>query len=272
MNSLIGALSSEMRKVTSTRLWWILGLVVFVYVAFTAASLAGIAGAADSGLLDSEAISGQGIPLDPPLIYSFASSLGFVFPLILAAVSVTQEFRHKTVNPTFLATPNRAVVLTAKAITMFLWGAVVGAFGVVASVGLGGGILALFGSDPLLGESDTWALIGRMLLALALWGAIGVGLGALIPSQIAVIAVVLAFTQFVEPLLRFAATLTEWSAGIGAFLPGAASDALVGTSFYTMTGGATNTLDWWQGALVLLGLALVTGCAGYLVSWRRDVT
>ena len=54
-----------------------------------------------------------------------------------------------------------------------------------------------------------------------------------------------------------------------------ASDALVGSSFFTsfgMGGGGTVPLDWWQGGLVLLAIALVVAIIGYLTAWRRDIT
>ena len=50
---------------------------------------------------------------------------------------------------------------------------------------------------------------------MALWGAIGVGLGVLVTNQVAAIVIVIAFTQFVEPILRFAASLNDVSANIG---------------------------------------------------------
>ena len=58
------------------------------------------------------------------------------------------------------------------------------------------------------------------------------------------------------------------------YLPGAASDALVGASVFTgMTPGATDdALEWWAGGLVLLGYGAVLVLLGYLVSWRRDVS
>src|SRR5690606_19670613 len=109
------------------------------------------------------------------------------------------------------------------------------------------------------------------VLAMALWAVVGVGVGTLVPSQVASIVIVLAFTQFVEPILRIGASIWEWTAHIGTFLPGAASDALVGASIYTMmspTGGSTVApLGWWQGGLVLLGYSVITTVAGYFTSW-----
>ena len=109
---------------------------------------------------------------------------------------------------------------------------------------------------------------------MALWSIIGVALGVLIPNQVAVIVIVLAFTQFVEPLLRAASAFWEWTAELGRFLPGAAGDALVGSSIYTAFTGAVavDPLEWWQGGLVLAGYAAVFLVAGALTTWRRDVT
>jgi hypothetical protein len=62
---------------------------------------------------------------------------------------------------------------------------------------------------------------------------------------------------------------------VGKFLPGSASDALVGWSVFTSftTGGATvAALEWWQGGLVLLAIAAVATVIGYFTIWKRDVT
>jgi hypothetical protein len=166
-------------------------------------------------------------------------------------------------------------VLAAKLIVIALAGAAFGVFGLIGSMGAGAPLLAAFGVDPQLGETDTWALIGRGVLTLALWGAIGVGLGVLVVNQVAAIVIVIVFAQFIEPILRLVASLSDVTAKIGQFLPGAASDALVGASFYTMatpTGAAVQSLEWWQGGLVLLGIAVVATVIGGATTWRRDVS
>ena len=94
-------------------------------------------------------------------------------------------------------------------------------------------------------------------------------------DQVAAIVIVLAFTQFVEPILRFGATIWEWTAQIGQFLPGAASDALVGASIFTTLGTGqveAVSLEWWQGGLVLFAIASIAALAGYFGAWKRDVT
>ena len=257
------------------RLWWILLVILIGYVAFMAALMAGIF----EGLPELAA-AGGGAPMPVLedvhlLVYSIASSIGYVFPVLFGALATTAEFRSQTLTPTFLAVPRRGVVLLAKLLALAGIGVVYGAAALVGSVGAGAGVLALLGGDPMLDSPETWTLFGRILIAMGLWAVIGVALGTLVRSQVAAIVIVLAFTQFLEPILRFAASAWEWTAHVGKFLPGAASDALVGSSIFTAfgsTGAVVAVLEWWQGGLVLLGLAVVAAVLGYFVTWRKDVT
>ncbi|CAN5138600.1 ABC transporter permease [soil metagenome] len=272
---MIAAVRAEVLKLTTTRLWWVLALILAGYVGFTAALLAGLFGALGDQLATQPNAPQLPPRLIPPVVYSTVTAVGYVFPLILGTLAVTSEVRYQTLTPTFLAEPKRGRVLTAKLLVLAAAGAVYGVVGLIVSMGLGAPILAATGTDSALGDSDTWALAGRVVLAMALWAVIGVGIGSLIQNQIAAVIVVLAFTQFVEPILRFGTTIWEWTAQIGRFLPGAASDALVGSSIFTSlsTGGvAVEPLQWWQGGLVLLAIALVVALIGYLTAWRRDVT
>ncbi|TFD24737.1 ABC transporter permease [Cryobacterium sp. TMS1-13-1] len=278
MTSFLRSIAAEFAKIFTTRLWWILALVLFGYIGLLAGGLAALFSGLQTGVISPDTVNTGGGALSgfgslPPIIYSFASSIGYVFPVLIGALASTGEFRHQTMTPTFLATPRRGVVLGAKTVTLLLVGAAFGLIALAASVGIGGGVMSTFGVDALLLDSETWLLVARSVLAMALWAAIGVGLGVLVPNQVASIVIVLAFTQFVEPLLRLAASFLEVTAKIGNFLPGAASDALVGASIFTvMNPAGAAPLDWWQGGLVLLGYALVATVIGYAVSWKKDVT
>ncbi|QNO38487.1 ABC transporter permease [Protaetiibacter sp. SSC-01] len=265
---MLRSLHSELLKIATTRAWWLLALILFVWTGFNAGVIAALGGVL---VEESGGMIGEGSI--PPLVYSTATSVGYVFPLLFGALASTSEARHQTLTPTFLATPRRGIVLGGKIGAGIVWGAVFGIVGLVAAAGLGGLILQLVGVDPGFGSSDTWALIGRALLAMALWAVIGVGLGVLMPNQVAVIVTVLAFTQFLEPLLRLGTSFWEWTAAVGRFLPGAATDALVGSSIYSLVaGGAADALEWWQGGLVLAGYAALFLAIGGLTTWRRDVT
>lgn len=263
------SIRSEFLKITTTRIWWILALILFGYVGLTAAGIAALSGTI-ANTPDAPPLPPE---MFPPLVYSITTAIGYVFPLLFGALATTSEFRHQTLTPTFLATPKRSVVLGGKLVVGAVWGVVFALVGLLASVGVGAAVLAATGHETLLDDPDTWALLGRIVLAMALWAIIGVALGVLIPNQVATIVIVLAFTQFVEPLLRFASAFWEWTATVGRFLPGAASDALVGSSVFTaFAGGATDALEWWQGGLVLGGYAVLFLIIGAATTWRRDVT
>lgn len=271
---LADAMRAEVLKVTTTRTWWILAIVTIGYVGFIAAVIGASFGFSDLGELQ----GGQDLPGLPTgaalarMVYSMAVTMGYVFPLIIGALSVTGEFRHQTITPTFLAVPRRGVALVAKGIVQLVIGAGYGVVAFLGSVGVGAAVLAGAGQDTALGQGETWLLIGRGVLGMALWGVIGVGFGALIRNQVAAIVVILALTQFVEPVLRSVAGLSEVTAQIGNVLPGAASDALTGASLYQSFGTALASVDWWAGGLILLAYAAVASALGYLLTWRRDVT
>lgn len=272
---MLGALRSELIKLTSVRLWWILALVLCGYVGFTAGLLAGLFGALGDQMAASPGAPQLPAASLPPIVYSAVTAVGYVFPLILGALAVTSEIRYQTITPTFLAVPRRGVALAAKLLVLAVAGAIYGIVGIVASVGIGAPVLAATGNDAMLDVADTWLLLARVVLAMALWALVGVGVGSLIPNQIASIVVVLAFTQFVEPILRFGASIWDWTAAVGKFLPGAASDALVGASIFTSLGTSTTavqSLEWWQGGLVLAGFATALSLSGLLTTWRKDVT
>lgn len=272
--SLVATTRSETTKQFTTAMWWILAIVLFVYIGFTAAVLGFVFAASATGALPGDApqMSAEGLP---ETLYSTATSVGYVFPLLIGTLMVTSEFRHQTLTPTFLATPRRGRVLGAKLVVGVLLGVLYGVIGVVASVAPAAGFLAGYGLSTDFGSVDTWTLFGRMLIAYVLWVFIGIGVGALVRNQVGAIVGVLVFTQFLEPVARAAASFVEGLTEFTQYLPGAASDALVGASIFSISpagGAAVEPLEWWAGGLVLLGYAAVLVVVGYLVSWRRDVS
>jgi ABC-2 type transport system permease protein len=268
----VAATRSELTKQFTTALWWVLAIILVVYVGFVAGVFSATFGATASGVLPGNA---PDVPAEvlAPLVYSVGTSVGYVFPLLVGTLLVTGEFRHHTLTPTFLAVPRRGVVLMAKLAAAVVLGALYGALAALASVGVGAGVLAAFGIDTLLDSPDTWAMIARMLLASVLWALLGVGVGATVRNQVAAVVLVLAFTQFIEPIGRSVGSFVEGLSEALRFLPGSAADALVGTSVFQViqgSGGAA-PLEWWAGALVLAAYAAVFVVVGQLTSWRRDV-
>lgn len=273
--SLIAATRSEGTKLFSTSVWWILAIVLFFYVATSASGLGFVFAGVKEGIIPGDT---AGLPVPDnvaPLLYSFASTFGFVFALLIGTLMVTSEFRHQTLTPTFLATPRRGIALTAKLLLGVVLGVLYAVIALISTVGPAAGVLAVFGQDTQLADADTWAMFGRIVLAFIIWTIMGVGVGALARNQVVAVVGVLAFTQFLEPLIRLAAAYIPGADGAAAYLPGAAADALVGQSFYTIAaGGGTGAdpLAWWVGGVVLAVYALVFVVLGHLFRWRRDVS
>lgn len=280
MSALGRAIASELSKVFSLKAWWLLGLVLVLYIAVTAAGLAFFLSDVGAQL----GAAGPGAPeLDPVvvanLVYSSVTAVGLVIPLLFGALLATTEYRHRTLTPTVLAQPRRGIVLAAKAVVALLIGALYGVIGLIGSVGVGAPVLVAVGEQAALDEPDVLMVLARTIIATALWSLLGLGLGALLTSQIAAIVIVLAFTQFVEPILRLVAGISETTAEIARFLPGAATDALVGAGILSSLGAldpsvpqaSADALLWWQGGLVLGGLAAALLLAATLTTLRRDV-
>ena len=268
---MIAALRTEYRKLVTTRLWWVLLLVMVVYMAFLAAVMAWTFTQVPTTSPD-----GTAVPVTDEQIvravYTVAVSLGYVFPLIVGAMGMTGEYRHLTITPTLLAEPRRDVVLGAKLVSSALIGVLFGLAGTLAATGTGAGVLAMLGKSTGLGSAGTWRTLGLSVVALAVWAVVGVALATVVTNQVAVLVIALAFTQFVEPILRTVLVLTSWGGGITRFLPGAAGEAISGGSLYTALGLGGNLLAWWQGLLVLSGYALVLAVIGRLTTLRHDVT
>ena len=261
------AVKAELRKLLSTRLWWILLLVLVAYVGFIGAVMG------FTLTLEVDGASAMGDPKDAALMtYSMANGIGYVFPLLLGTLAFTSEYRHRTIGQTLLVQPDRDVLLAAKVTATMVLGLVYGLAMVLAIVGTGGVLLQWRGDGAYLGDREIVAVLAMTVVATVVWSVVGVVLGALVTNQVVAIVSVLAFTQFLEPIARLAFSAVDAIAPVGQYLPGAAADALVGASAFGFTGGSEDLLPRWGGLLVLLGYALVLGVAARLTTLRRDVT
>ncbi len=257
------ALVAEFRKVLSTRLWWLLLLVMAAYLAFVAAVLA-------FGFT----VDGSPNQLPPAAAakstYSVINGAGYVFPLVIGTLAITTEYRHRTITTSMLLEPRRTVFLVAKLLAVVPVGLLAGVVGTAATVAGGAPVLAWQGGGPQLGNGDVLTGLWLGVVVTAIWAAVGVALGSVLSNQVAAIVVVLAFTQFVEPVARLALAQFDAVAGIAAYLPGAAADALIGASFFGNT-VAPDLLPRWGGALVLVGYVAALAAVGRLTTLRRDV-
>ncbi|NCT91389.1 ABC transporter permease [Cellulomonas sp. APG4] len=269
---MITALRTEYRKLVTTRLWWVLLLSMAVLMAFFAAAIGFSATIpVDEGGMGAPA----GAPSDPVAtalgVYSIAAGFGYVFPVIVGALSVTGEFRHMTITPTLLAEPRRSLLISAKLVAAVPVGLLFGLVGTASTVGGGAALLELTGGEAMLGDAEVQRGLAFSVVALTVWTLVGVGFGTVLTHQVGAIVVILAYNQLVEPLVRIFLGTQDWGREIASYLPGAAAEAVVGSSVFASM-GAVELLEWWQGLLVLVGYAVVFAAIGRLTTFRRDIT
>ncbi|RLV55810.1 ABC transporter permease [Aeromicrobium phragmitis] len=267
------AIRGEFRKFLSTRMWWILGLAMFAYLVFLGAVMA-FSFAFGSTMSAGEAAS-AGVPqmsgeTAATMTYSLTSPLGYVFPLIIGSLLFTNEFRHQTITPTLLVEPRRTILVLAKLVVAAIFGVIIGVLATAGTVVGASPVLALMGDGSYLGSGDVWALIGWSVVVMALWTVLGVAIGGLLTNQVAAIIVIIGFTQFVEPIARVALGAVDALQGVSAYLPGAAADAVLGTSFFGSM-GETDLLSRWAGGLVMLAYIAVFALGARFVTLRRDI-
>ena len=256
---------AELRKITSTRLWWGLLIGALLYTAVNAAATAGFAGVDP----------GAGQPTSPGLdsaeairsVYAGAAFAGtYIFALILGITGMTTEYRYQTITPTFLVSPRRGRVVGAKMAAHVLVGLVFGLLALVAAFVAGAVVIVIRGHGLGLGADRLWSTMALAVVAVGIWTLVGIGIGTLIRNQIAAILIGVFITFLLEPLMTLLLRALDLDA-VAKWLPTNASTALIspGETFI-------DYLQWWAGGLVLLGYAALFAALGLVLSTRRDIS
>lgn len=129
-------------------------------------------------------------------------NLGLSIFMVLAALSVTTEYRFNTIRTTFLAAPRRIAVLVAKSVLIGVLGLVVGAL-----MGLAAFLLAraLVAGDPgqrfPMSSVDDWRQIVGWGPLFALGGVLAVAVGILVRQSAGAVAIVLLWPLLIENLI-----------------------------------------------------------------------
>jgi len=202
-------------------------------------------------------------------------AVAITLSLILGIISVTGEYRHKTVTPTLLAEPRRGHTVAAKLVVSAGGGLLVGLAGCVMGLLLGLGLVAGgFGNTSSMLTEYRHVFPG-ILAAATLYAVYGLGLGAMLKNQIVALVAGLGFEVVVTPI--FVGMLP----GVGRYFPSQSAAALEsvaaaarrGTRAFSAFGsGTSHLLTWWEGALMLLAYGVVLSLAGTLTTLRADVT
>ena len=187
--------------------------------------------------------------------------IGYILLGVLGVLVIGQEYRHNTIRVTFTADPRRGRVMMAKSIVVLATGLVVGAIATVFSYALGNAVLTSRGLDiPLDGGTQARAAAGSVLL-FALYGLVGLGLGAIIRATAGAITLLIVWPIIAEGLIG------GFFPKIGRWLPFMAGDQLTSTRSSLDT---TEALSPRSGGLVFTVFALVVVLIGAVFVTRRD--
>jgi len=243
--------SSELLKQRTTRtslllLVWMTGLILLVVLLHVLSLSTGHISTSDGQLK----------------VVGWGTSIAALFASLLGAMSITAEIRHGTIRPTFLATPRRGRVITAKLIAGALTGVAIGllAEGLTAAIEAAG--LAARGIHIQLTAGDYLQLFAGGAAAGALFAAIGVGLGAIVRQQVGAIVALCVWLLLIET------TLIGNIPSAGKYAPGAAAGAIAGA---VQTQSASKLVAPALGVLLLAAYAAFAATAGAILTTRRDV-
>jgi ABC-2 type transport system permease protein len=186
------------------------------------------------------------------------SSLTGVFAALAGVLLVTGEYRFGTIRPTILFNPARSHVLAAKVLAGALAGIAFGVVGEALGWAIGYAVLDARGITIVLSGGDIVLLTLGGLAGVALWGALGAGLGAIIHNQVGGVIALLAWGFVVDNVLFGLAP------SVGRFMPTHASDAMMGlkTHHLLSPGAGVIIMIAWAAALAAIGIALAA---------RRDI-
>jgi ABC-2 type transport system permease protein len=264
---LSGILRAETRKITTTRLWWIVLICILVLGGGYAALPATVA------VLEAQA-TGSGPPFDDPgivrSIYNGGNTLSRILVMVVGIAAMGSEYRHQTLAATYLATPRRLRVLLGKAATLLLFGLLYGLASVAAGVAVSVPFILANDGSFFLDQPETWRSLILGVCSLALWTMIGMGIGILIKNMLVAMLVGISFAYLVEPILSLIFFLRDWDVPLN-LMPSGATNAMLGITSPVLFAG-DDPFAWWQGALVLAGWCLLPAVVGVLSTVRRDVS
>jgi ABC-type transport system involved in multi-copper enzyme maturation permease subunit len=130
----------------------------------------------------------------------FTNSSVTYFIVLLGAVGMTGEWRHRTITGTVLAAPDRLRLLAAKVLSYAVAGVVLSLLVTVATMVVGTLVLSARG-EATLGASGLADVLWRNLAVAALLGPLGVCVGALLRNQVVTVVGSIVVAAAVEPAL-----------------------------------------------------------------------
>jgi ABC-2 type transport system permease protein len=261
-----GVLRAELRRIATTKLWWVVLICIFVLSAGYAALPAvmallqnrpGVASApfADPGIIRS--------------IYNGGNVLSRILAMVVGIVAVGSEYRYGTLASSYLAIPRRVRRLLGKAEALLIFGVMYGVTSVAAGMLVSVPFVLANGGSFLLDQSETWRSIILGVCSIALWTLIGMGIGILIKNMPVALMVGIILGFLVEPIVSVVFFLKKWDQLLN-LMPSGATNAMLEITSPVLFAGH-HPAPWWLAALVLAAWCLLPALAGVLSATRRDI-
>jgi hypothetical protein len=195
-----------------------------------------------------------------------STSFSYTFAAILGIIGLTGEYRHQTVTPTFLSVPVRSGVVGAKLVCYLIWGALMGVLNLIVTVALGLPLLKhRLIADVSLSADGVHSTMLSAIIITAIFGIIGVGVGALVRNQAAAIVILVLYLFLIENILSAIHAVQK----VYTYLPGGLASALTGS---VNQPDGVHLLGRTPAALLLVAYGIGFAIVGAFLTIRRDVT
>jgi ABC-2 type transport system permease protein len=250
---MINTLRSEFIKLRTITAHWVLAIiaVAFPIVVTTLVAILGF----DSGVQSTD-------------MSSLIVGVSVVSAMLLgamSAISLTSDYGHNTIRPTYAATPKRANVIGAKVsvnsgvVLVLMLGAVAVSWVVAALV------FSARGDTISIGDDDVLASLVSVIVLAVTVALFGFGLGLIIRNSPVTITLLLLWPLLIEPLLGLVLSLIGWD-NAAKWMPyqAAISAAANGSDDFTDQLGRPWGLVYF--AAVAVGLTVI----GLVLDERRD--
>jgi ABC-2 type transport system permease protein len=274
-------LRAEFMKIRTTGTGWLFltGFVVFTALALTISGFGSHyqlypqqgPGRAQALAQAAQARTPSGLAAIAAGMMTSGQRIGVIFALLLGVIIVTSEFANQTAAVTFVTVPRRTTVIRAKLAAAACCGALFWLVGtVIAAVTTPLFLYSQHVSTSLAGWTVARSVLLN-LLAFVAWGAFGLGLGAVLRSQMAaVIAAIAVYVGSFGALLVFTLLYNllhqAWLLGGPVIAPAVASEVMVtsGPAFPHAPPG-------WVGGVIMIGYTVALVAGGIALTKRRDV-
>ena len=280
--TLVRLLRAEFMKLRTTSAGWVFltGFIMFTALALTINGFGnysllhpeqGLVSPAQALAQTAHARSPAGAATMAASMMTSGQLFGVLFALLLGVVIVTSEFANQTAAVTFVTVPRRVTVIRAKVAAAACCGALFWLTGmVIAAVATPLFLYTQHVSAPIAGWTVTRSVLLN-LLAFVAWGIFGLGLGAVLRSQLAsVVAAVVVYAGSFGAILVFTALYNlfhqGWMLGAPVIAPAVASEVMI-----TSGPAFPNAPPAWVGGIILIGYVVALVAGGIALTKGRDV-